>query len=193
MNGFLDEIRIWGVARTASQIAANYNKSIADTAAGLLAYYKFDEDATNQTVYDASPNAQPGSLGATSSVETSDPVRSTTNYAPLTNGCQMPILNRMEGGLTLISEEESHIGIQVFPNPARETVTITVRAARPGVYGVRLTDMSGRSVFRKDVFITSENGVRLQVPLPKTSTSVLLLQVQGNGERKTVKILQARY
>ncbi|MES2388241.1 MAG: LamG-like jellyroll fold domain-containing protein, partial [Bacteroidota bacterium] len=45
-KGRMDEVRIWSVARSASQLSANYNKTISSTSTGLLAYYKFDNATT---------------------------------------------------------------------------------------------------------------------------------------------------
>jgi uncharacterized protein YjdB len=42
LNGKLDEVRVWNVARTASQIADNMNCDVAQQP-GLVAYYRFDQ------------------------------------------------------------------------------------------------------------------------------------------------------
>ena len=44
-NGRLDEVRVWNVARTASQISANYNQAINAPVAGLVAAYAFNENS----------------------------------------------------------------------------------------------------------------------------------------------------
>ena len=42
--GKIDEVRIWNTARTQAEIKANmFNKSLADNASGLVAYYRFNE------------------------------------------------------------------------------------------------------------------------------------------------------
>lgn len=41
--GAIDEVRIWGVARTAAQIAAGYTVSLVGTEPDLLAYYRMDD------------------------------------------------------------------------------------------------------------------------------------------------------
>ena len=47
-RGLIDEVRIWNVARTPSQIANNMNNLVSPTTEiGLLAYYKFDGNYTN--------------------------------------------------------------------------------------------------------------------------------------------------
>ncbi|MEI7658966.1 MAG: LamG-like jellyroll fold domain-containing protein [Phycisphaerae bacterium] len=65
-SGAIDELRIWNVARTQSQIAANMTTTIAADSAGLVAYYTFDEgDGT--TVQDRTGNGLNGTVngGAT--------------------------------------------------------------------------------------------------------------------------------
>ena len=51
-NGLFDELRIWNVARTATQIHDNYNKPVATNDTGLVGYWKFDE-ASGTTTADA--------------------------------------------------------------------------------------------------------------------------------------------
>lgn len=47
-NGFIDEVRIWNVARTEAQLQANmFDLPNPTTEPGLVAYYKFDGDYTN--------------------------------------------------------------------------------------------------------------------------------------------------
>jgi len=41
--GGVDEARVWNVARSAAQIAADYNKTVAPTSPGLVAYFPFNE------------------------------------------------------------------------------------------------------------------------------------------------------
>ena len=67
-NGVMDEVRIWNVARTQSEIQSNMNKELAGTETGLVAYYPFnqgiaagDNTAIN-TVTDKTANALNGTL-----------------------------------------------------------------------------------------------------------------------------------
>ena len=43
LNGTLDDVRIWNVARTPSQILANMNNELLGTETGLKAYYTFNQ------------------------------------------------------------------------------------------------------------------------------------------------------
>ena len=59
--GLIDEVRIWSVARTATEIRADMNTQLIGNEPGLVAYWKFDE-ATDEIVQDASPNKNNGRL-----------------------------------------------------------------------------------------------------------------------------------
>ncbi|MCE2804196.1 MAG: LamG domain-containing protein, partial [Gemmataceae bacterium] len=45
LNGFLDEVRVWNVARSLSDLTANRNGTIGGGSSGLVAYYKLDESS----------------------------------------------------------------------------------------------------------------------------------------------------
>jgi hypothetical protein len=60
-NGQMDELRIWDIARTQSQIQSNMNVSLSASSSGLVAYYKFDE-GTGSSIADATINANNGTL-----------------------------------------------------------------------------------------------------------------------------------
>ena len=47
MNGSLDEVRVWNVARTQAEIQVNLYNSINTPQSGLLMYYKFDHGIAN--------------------------------------------------------------------------------------------------------------------------------------------------
>ena len=59
--GFIDEVRIWNVARTETEIRADMNTELTGNEPGLAAYWKFDE-ATDGIVTDMSPNQNDGRL-----------------------------------------------------------------------------------------------------------------------------------
>jgi hypothetical protein len=42
-GGYIDEFRVWNVARSASEIMSNYNKGLTGNEAGLVGYWKFNE------------------------------------------------------------------------------------------------------------------------------------------------------
>ena len=42
-DGLIDEVRIWNIARTEAQVAADYQKELSGSETGLIAYWKFNE------------------------------------------------------------------------------------------------------------------------------------------------------
>lgn len=48
-NGAFDELRVWNIARSAADIAQNYEKPLRGNESGLVGYFKFDE-ATGATM-----------------------------------------------------------------------------------------------------------------------------------------------
>ncbi len=49
-DGKMDEVRIWNVARTQSQIQSNKNKTVSTTSSGLVGYYMLDEGTGTKLV-----------------------------------------------------------------------------------------------------------------------------------------------
>ena len=49
-DGKLDEVRVWNVARTASEIASTYNKSVSIASNGLIGYWNFEEGSGSSTI-----------------------------------------------------------------------------------------------------------------------------------------------
>ncbi len=43
-HGYMDEVRVWNVARSAAEIAANFQQELNDDEAGLVAYWNFEGD-----------------------------------------------------------------------------------------------------------------------------------------------------
>jgi hypothetical protein len=59
--GTMDEIRIWNVARSQSDINSNKNTVISTTSSGLVGYYKLDE-SLGSTAADATGNGYTGTV-----------------------------------------------------------------------------------------------------------------------------------
>ena len=48
-DGLIDEVRVWNVERTSGEISANYNTELVGNESGLVGYWRFNNDATDQT------------------------------------------------------------------------------------------------------------------------------------------------
>ena len=73
--GWVDEVRVWNVARTATEIHDQYDRTIDPATPGLVGYWTFDEDSTDQHVYDSSPFSNHGTLGGSAEPGPDDPSR----------------------------------------------------------------------------------------------------------------------
>ena len=74
-KGQLDEVRIWNVARSSAEVAANYSRLVSPNTPGIVGYWRFDEATGIQSVLDSSSLGNNGTLGASSSVASDDPTR----------------------------------------------------------------------------------------------------------------------
>jgi len=84
VKGMMDEIRIWELARTETEISNSYAISVDPNTAGLIGYWNFND--TEQIIMDSSGMANHGTLGASATGETDDPMRLDTTI-PLTESC----------------------------------------------------------------------------------------------------------
>jgi hypothetical protein len=50
-DGKIDDVRVWNVARTATQISGDYNRELSGTETGLVAYYPFEKLLQNKITY----------------------------------------------------------------------------------------------------------------------------------------------
>jgi hypothetical protein len=67
-NGDFDELRVWNVARTATQIRDNYNRTLVGDESGLVGYWKFDDAPGSTMAADSVTGGRtphPGTLSAT--------------------------------------------------------------------------------------------------------------------------------
>ena len=83
-KGMMDEIRIWEVARTESEISNSYDTSVDSNLAGLIGYWNFNN--TDQIINDSSSQENHGSLGLSIAAGSDDPVR-LDSTAPITESC----------------------------------------------------------------------------------------------------------
>src|SRR5262249_12571282 len=72
----MDEVRIWSIARTPSEIQNARFTCIDPATPGLVGYWNMDE-SSGQSVIDATPFQNNGSLGATPLPSSDDPARVT--------------------------------------------------------------------------------------------------------------------
>lgn len=60
--GTLDEIRIWDILRSDMEIFTDFNSCVSETASGLVAYYKLDDNTGSTIVSDSTVSGYDGTL-----------------------------------------------------------------------------------------------------------------------------------
>ncbi len=84
-NGKMDELRVWSVAKTQSEIQQNYLLQISSATPNLNAYFRFDEGSGNP--FDLTLNANDGTLNGDVAYDNVDfPSLQLANYALSFNG-----------------------------------------------------------------------------------------------------------
>ncbi len=78
-NGKIDEVRMWNIARTQTEIQTYMNNYLEGTESGLTSYWQMNEN-NGQIVYDLSGNGNNGQLGSTPGNDTNDPVWIITDW-----------------------------------------------------------------------------------------------------------------
>jgi hypothetical protein len=78
-KGIIDEVRIWNIARTESEIQSTMNQSLNGNETGLIGYWKFDE-GTGTTTSDATSNHNNGTISGATWVPGPTPVENENNF-----------------------------------------------------------------------------------------------------------------
>lgn len=131
-NGVIDEVRIWNVVRSASEISSKMNCQFPSTYTGLVGYYKLNE-SSGTTAADNSGNGLDGSLGGSASwttgnVSSNCTINSSLSSLTISSGSLSPAFS---SGTTSYSASVSHItnNITVTPTvPATSTVQVKVNS-----------------------------------------------------------------
>ena len=108
-KGMMDEVRIWDIERSGTEIIDSYNTSVDPNAPGLIGYWNFN--GTDQMITDISSSSNHGSLGINTDSGIDDPVRldlidpptehcdgDNTNVAPLASD---DTIGPVEAGATI--------------------------------------------------------------------------------------------
>lgn len=123
LKGIIDEVRIWNIARTESEIQSTMNQALNGNEAGLIGYWKFDE-GTGTITYDATSNHNNGAIsGATWVISGVLPVEETIGNIP----------------------EEFSLE-QNYPNPFNPSTTIQFRIPNASFVNLKVYDILGREV-----------------------------------------------
>jgi hypothetical protein len=147
-NGYIRDVRVWNVARTQSQIEANMNVVMVPTT-GLVGCWRMLE-STGQTVSDLSGNAITGTLGTTTSVQTTDPTW--TCQAACADGGPRTTEYVEDETLLLDSIDIDGLELKVYPNPFTYVTNVSIFGITDKVK-VEVIDISGKIIYVSENYV----------------------------------------
>jgi hypothetical protein len=164
-NGNIDELRIWNVARTQSEIQSNMSTTFTGSEPGLIAYYNFDQGITAgnntgiTTLNDLSPNNLDGTL---------------TNFG-LTGVTSNWIFGNCLS-LSSVKEENSSM-LALYPNPVTSFVTLKFKTFLDNAV-ITISNSMGQTVKQ----INQVTGEQLVVDIQTLSTGTYIVSVSEKSE-----------
>ncbi|NET04933.1 MAG: hypothetical protein F6K16_09415 [Symploca sp. SIO2B6] len=160
-NGSIDEVRIWNRARSADEIKEDLHHRLVGREAGLVGYWRFDEN-TGTTVYDQTDAANNGTING-ASWEVSDAL---IGEHPGMSRDSFSFEGRtIESGLTAVQyfqQEDAQLGNGQESKPIKTNARVMLAVATGG------TDAGGITTTNKYVtaldFAVSREGKLAQIP-----------------------------
>ncbi|HBZ00771.1 MAG TPA: hypothetical protein DEO84_05550 [candidate division Zixibacteria bacterium] len=136
-KGYIDEIRLWAVARTQAEIVETMNHTLQGDEPGLVAYWNFDE-GQGQVIHDLTASGVDGYLGDLSGIDPRDPtwIEST-----------VPIDTTRVRANDRTDRLPSKVEIgQNYPNPFNSSTQISFKLPKADHVRLDIFDMLGRKV-----------------------------------------------
>lgn len=198
LDGSMDELRLWNVARTTAQIKAAMNINVPANSAGLVAYYKFDDNA-GTVAKDATANANNGTLvnGPTWIVPSTSPVgyssylwsngATTATLSASTTATYTVTVSNANGctaSTSAIVIRGTKPAVTITPSPATvctpyTTITLTASSS-PATY-----------TWKPAASLNTSTGSSVNASLTVTTTyTVTATNTNGCTATKTAKILK---
>ena len=148
INADIDEVRIWNIARTGTEIDESRSCELDGNETGLVAYYQFNQgfDSSNNTTIttlaDATANGNDGILNGF------DLVGSSSNFiagSPITSGNSCSLLST--------SDVDLSNSISLYPNPSSDEVI--VKLSNLTDTSVEVYDLNGRIVLNEKLVLAA--------------------------------------
>lgn len=176
-NGDIDEVRIWDVALSATDILATKDCELDNTQTNVLAYYKFNhgfDNTNNSSVTTVTDDSGNGNNGTLTNFALTGAASNWASGSAVTTGDTCP--------LVLSSDNFTQNSLMVYPNPTKGFVNIqTLETVSVEVY-----DMIGKLILSKKIENEFQN-----LDLTNFPTGIYLLKATNtNGFTQTHKIIK---
>lgn len=176
-TGSIDEVRIWNVALSATDILATKDCELDNTQTNVLAYYKFNhgfDNTNNSSVTTVTDDSGNGNNGTLTNFALTGAASNWASGSAVTTGDTCP--------LVLSSDNFTQNSLMVYPNPTKGFVNIqTLETVSVEVY-----DMIGKLILSKKIENEFQN-----LDLTNFPTGIYLLKATNtNGFTQTHKIIK---
>lgn len=168
--GYIDEVRIWNVARTQAELQTYKADTLPNPAsqAGLVAYYRFD-NLTNRV----GSGQYDGSLIGTSSIANQD-----TFCSFLGAGCS---ILQVADSYTEQANIGHHTESEILVHAAENHVIVELLAQQQTNCQIRLMDLSGKILKEEQMFLSDNQEVYWKHEVHSKGMHVLLLSMNGKN------------
>jgi hypothetical protein len=163
-KGIVDEIRIWDVARTESEIQSTMNQPLNGNEPGLIGYWEFDE-GTGTITYDATSNHNDGTIHEAAWVVPSE----------------VELLNdKIPGSFALD---------QNYPNPFNPSTKISWRSPVSSWQTLKVYDVLGNEVVTLVDEYKAAGSYEVELDAYKLSSGIYFYRLQAENFLKTMKMV----
>ncbi|MBL7032833.1 MAG: VCBS repeat-containing protein [Candidatus Delongbacteria bacterium] len=170
-QGMLDEIRLWEIVRSASEIEEWLHSDLHGFEPGLVADWQFDE-GNGDVIHDNANHLPPGSVNGALWVEGVD-----QNL----NAIQTPPLQNDPSGFTLLA---------VYPNPANPTTTIEFQLPLPVAVSLEVYNLLGEKVITLLREATLPTGIhQIDWDCHDMPSGLYFIALQGAGQSVCRKMI----
>ena len=177
-NGSLDEVRIWNIALSQSEIQNTMNCELPAAQTGVVAYFNFNQgfNAYANTTETTLTNSVSG--GGNGALVGFDLAGTSSNWlagSPVTTGTTCAVFLETESF-------ESAVNISIYPNPTNSIVNLKVNET----VSVEIFDLLGKSINDSKI----ETGIATFDFSNYPSGVYLVKATNNNGATKTYKIIK---
>jgi hypothetical protein len=179
-NGKIDEFRLWNTARSACEIATNYNVGITGTETNLVAYYKFNE-ASGTTLTDLAGGDNNGTLSSFNGTATSGWV---VSNAALTNNNTVAVSTTgssavaqttatISGNITNGTATESGVAYSTSHCPVISG-TKAIQTVASGTFSASLTGLETSTIYYARAYATNASGTSYGAEINFTTSAAII-------------------
>ena len=183
------------IAGTCGDVGTINIAVVQNADASISAAGPFCENDAPINLSAASPNGTWSGSGITNTVDgTFDPATAGIGVHTITYTIADPCGDQQTVEITVdicegIAEEGSNINVQLFPNPAREAVTLSLAGAdAQGAVSLEVTDALGRTVYQSS-FTAQPTGTTQRIDISRFAAGVYMLRLQGENLRHTEQLI----